>query len=599
MIINEDNIKKQNIITVAVAIALGIVLVTLVVAVRPDFPYYWSIAIEAVCGIILAVSLGLCINEDTRVYGILYAAVTILTPLFSIIGGMISGNYVTTDVLLPSYGIGILIGAIYSLIALKNGYTEKLAKALKTWLSLFICLVVAIIITYSILIPIYTRITYFGIPTTIVYDELTPYIISLACIIILFVLHNKFILNRKIGIDGSSVFVVGPPGSGKTYFAIGLYDYFSSNRHVVQNALPALNRESPNKDDQSIMLSHLHAKMLENHTLPHTKVGQLSTYEFVLKKFKFIPITWTVMDYPGERYTNFHKDNYDKALEKVMATMKEIDNEEGRHRNWSVAKIEDKARTLDLIPLIQKEYARRDYEFIDSVVIVIMYIHFISSSKIIFLVDGDQLKEEWLKNHDEDKVDGVVIGGEVKTNLNSMFHEYTKIITDLGVINSPKIQTKIDALEAKKDGLYNKEGSSGKIKEINDRIKKLRRKAKHGKKIAFVVSKTDILTNSCTSLQKIIERHSADGRTSNKYSLSDIYDNEDAIKELETKLYSMLNSDDYQSFKECMKKIKEEESIPTYFIAGSIDSQTGMDDAPGSAGRLHQFGFSEIEKFGK
>ena len=64
-------------------------------------------------------------------------------------------------------------------------------------------------------------------------------------------------------------------------------------------------------------------------------------------------------------------------------------------------------KTLELIPLVQEEYAVRDakyIEFMESIVILIMYVNFRNSGKIIFLIDGNQFKNEWLEKHDEDRV---------------------------------------------------------------------------------------------------------------------------------------------------------------------------------------------------
>ena len=196
MIINENELKKQRIITVVAAAAIGIILILLATLYRPSFPYYWTIAIELVCGAVLAISLGLCINEETRIAGILYAALMILTPLFSIIGGAVSSDPVTMDVLLPSYGIGFAIAGIYTLVMLSRGKTDRLGIALPKLLKIFIALVALILIIYSIALPLYENITYWGVPSAITFDYLQPYLIPLIGLILMIILAKYFIFNH-------------------------------------------------------------------------------------------------------------------------------------------------------------------------------------------------------------------------------------------------------------------------------------------------------------------------------------------------------------------------------------------------------------------
>jgi len=117
MILNEHITKQNNKLTLAAVAVVALTLVILVSTYRPHFPWYWSVAVELVCGAILAVALGLCVNEETRFHGILYAALTILTPLFSIIGGAITGNPVSLCILCVSYGTGFILGGGYAFMS--------------------------------------------------------------------------------------------------------------------------------------------------------------------------------------------------------------------------------------------------------------------------------------------------------------------------------------------------------------------------------------------------------------------------------------------------------------------------------------------------
>ena len=603
MIINEKELKKQRIITVAAAVAIGLILIFLVTAYRPAFPYYWSIAIEVVCGAVLAVSLGLCINEETRIAGILYASLMILTPLFSIIGGAISSDPVTMDVLLPSYGIGFAAGAIYTLVMLKRGKTDRLGIALPKLLKVFVALIALIIIIYSIILPLYENISYWGFPSSITFDYLQPYLIPLIGLILMFILAKSFIFNHSVGIDGSSVFVIGPPSSGKTYLAIGLWEHFCHNTHIEEHETPALNMERPEDGGDNMRLSNLRDDLLEKGTLPHTKIGQLSTYAFILKKFFFIPTRWTVMDYPGEKYTDFHIRSYNRALTVVLERLQEIDRENGnQNRVWTEQKIVHMAKTLELIPLVQEEYAVRDakyIEFMESIVILIMYVNFRNSGKIIFLIDGNQFKNEWLEKHDEDRVfepDETQYSGESTVNLNKAFGEYNRILAELSKVN-PRKTKKITKLQEKEEKLLASNGKKEKIEKISEKRQKLENNNEISKKAAFVVTKTDILCQECQSLQTVINKHAPRG-VPGTFDLSEIRENKDATTELEEKLFGMLDRT-YPNFRYCMAKLNKQH-VPTYFIAGSLDSTTPAGGIPGERmGELHLFGFSSLEKFGK
>ena len=326
MIINENELKKKNKITIVAAVVISIFLLILVVLFRPAFPYFWSIAVEFVCGAILAVSLGLCINEETRLHGILYASLVFFTPLISIVFGLIVNNPVSLDLFLQSYGAGFVLGGIYTLQALRRGKSSKLGTALPKLLIVFVVLISLIILGY-VVPPYINYIINYGFLSSISSEYFFQNLFLVFGLILIVIILKFNILIHNIGIDGSSVFVIGTPSSGKTYLAIGLWDYFSKCTNIIENETPALNMENPEEYGDSQRLSNLHEELLEKGTLPHTKIGQLSTYEFILKKLLFIPIRWIVMDYPGEKYTVFHLRAYNKAMKIVLSRLKEIDSE--------------------------------------------------------------------------------------------------------------------------------------------------------------------------------------------------------------------------------------------------------------------------------
>ena len=611
MIINENELKKKNKITIVAAVVISITLLIFVVMFRPAFPYVWSIAVELVCGAILAVSLGLCINEETRLHGILFATLVFFTPLISIVFGTVVNDPVSLDLFLQSYGAGFVLGGIYTLQALRRGKSSKLGTALPKLLIIFVGLISLIISIYVVLPFInntVSNIYSYDFSSSLLYNVLlvgVPLIVGLVAMKFV----KIFVFRYSIGIDGSSVFVIGPPSSGKTYLAIGLWDYFSKCTNIIENETPALNMENPEKYGDSQRLSNLHEELLEKGTLPHTKVGQLSTYEFILKKLLFIPIRWIVMDYPGEKYTDFHLRTYNKAMKIVISRLKEIDsyNKKG-DRGWKEAKVEHLAETLELIPLVQEEYAVRDEEyteFMESVVNVIMYVKFRAAGKIIFLIDGNQLKNEWLKKHDEDinreyskanEIDDPYYSGESTISLNKALGEYYLILSELSKLNKRKMENISKYLE-KEEELLKQNASSDKILDISDKRRTLENNNVISKKVAFLVTKTDILCNHCLSLQNIINKYTPHGAPGT-FDLSEIRDNKPATEELEKQLFNMLIKIS-PNFRLCMKKLNTQ-NIPSYFIAGSLDASARMDENPGKRmGELNQFGFSSIEEFGK
>lgn len=609
MIINENELKKKNKITIVAAVAISIFLLILVVLFRPAFPYFWSIAVEFVCGAILAVSLGLCINEETRLHGILYASLVFFTPLISIVFGTIVNDPVSLDLFLQSYGAGFVLGAIYTLQALRRGKSSKLGTALPKLLIIFVVLISLIIIIYSVFLPFINNINYYGFPSSFSFEYFLPYLFPVIVLIVMVVILIFYILRHNIGIDGSSVFVIGPPSSGKTYLAIGLWDYFSKCTNIIENETPALNMENPEEYGDSQRLSNLHEELLKKGTLPHTKIGQLSTYEFILKKLLFIPIRWIVMDYPGEKYTVFHLRAYNKAMKIVLSRLKEIDSENKiGNRGWTEAKVEHLAETLELISLIQEEYAVRDEEyteFMESVVNVIMYVNFRAAGKIIFLIDGNQFKNEWLKNHGEDinrdyiqanEIDDSYSSDELTISLNKALGEYNLILSELSKLNRIKMKHIAKFLK-NEENLLKQNASHDKIQQVSDNRRTLENNNEISKKVAFVVTKTDILCNNCLSLQKIINKYAPHGAPGT-FDLSEIRDNKPATEELEKQLFNMLIKIS-PNFRLCMKKLNTQ-NIPSYFIAGSLDASARMDENPGKRmGELNQFGFSSIEEFGK
>jgi len=635
MIINENELKKKNIITIAAAASIALILLFLVAAYRPDFPYYLSIVVELICGSLLAVSLGLCINEETRLHGILFAALLVFAPLFSIIFGGITNNPVTFDMFLQFYGAGFVLGVIYTVQVLRGGISGKLGTALKILLFVFL-LVISGIIIYYIIYPLCIELPNYDLSFIISSAYFLPLLISVIGSFLMWCILIKFFFLHNIGIDGSSVFVVGPPSSGKTYLAIGLWEHFGKYKNLEEHETPALNMQDTEAGEASQRLSTLREDLLKKGTLPHTKIGQLSTYEFILKKLMFIPIRWTVMDYPGEKYAHFHLTAYNKALKIVINRLKYIDSEnENGDKGWTENKVWHLAETLDLISIVQNEYAVKDEEyaeFMESIVIVIMYVNFRAAGKIIFLIDGNQFKNEWLEKHEEDKVyessdssnsgestvsllnkafgeyeriraEGIVDessdssnSGESTVSLNKAFGEYNSILAELSKVN-PRKEKKIAKYKGQEDNLLKEKASRNKIDKVTKKRRELEYNNETSTKIAFVVTKTDILCQKCKSLQKIINKYAPKGAPGT-FDLSEIKDNKPATEELEQQLFNMLE-DMYPNFRFCIAKpIKQH--IPTYFIAGSLDASAHADENPGERmGELHLFGFSSIEQFGR
>ena len=116
MIINQKQLKTKALQQTGLAFLLGIILLSLISVFRPPFSYHWTIAVEVICGALLAVALALCINEDTRTRGILYVSFMLLAPVIAVIGSLFFGSLVSFGVLFISYGMGLAIGFIYAFL---------------------------------------------------------------------------------------------------------------------------------------------------------------------------------------------------------------------------------------------------------------------------------------------------------------------------------------------------------------------------------------------------------------------------------------------------------------------------------------------------
>lgn len=608
MIINETELKRKNIATIIAAVAIGLLLIFMVANSRPSFPFYWTIAIELICGIILAISLYLCLNLETRLYGILFASLMVLTPIFSIIWGLISGNPVSLDVLLGSYGIGLLAGIAYLVFMLILDAEYRIWSALPVLLAVFVGIVTLIILIYSIILPISADVMAYGISIISIeylsaYDIPTLYLI---CVLVLSIIIFTYLRHHKLGIEGSGVFVIGPPSSGKTYLAVGLYDRFTEKRRndVISTPLPVLDTEiDAETQRKSVDLSVLRQNLLKDHSIRATKRRQLSSYSFYLKKLKFFSTNWTIIDFPGENYDALIKAKYETAVTAVKESLSAAEKVRAKslgetEKVWSRGVIETMVTgNMKLINEVQEKYRQYidEYEiFVGNLVTVIMYHNFIRSGKLIFLIDGMRLAKEWILEHPEDLADGadyysVTSDGEVTKSLYAAFDEYNKILRDLTDVYNPQSKEKLTQLEKKiRDLSEHCSPTSIKMRWAEFRLRRLENRVSVPKKVAFVVTKTDYLYNNCATLQRRLP------------ALSDIISNED-LQMYDQEIFNMVSETAERSgaeFGSLVRKLKKQ-NIPTYFITVSIDRHASETSGVTEDGHMHLFGFDSIETFGK
>lgn len=588
MILNEHITKQNNKLTLAAVAVVALTLVILVSTYRPHFPWYWSVAVELVCGAILAVALGLCVNEETRFHGILYAALTILTPLFSIIGGAITGNPVSLCILCVSYGTGFILGGGYAFMSLRRGKPEKLGTLLRRLLKIVVAIICLIVVIYSFIIPLFEDVSAHDFPSSV--SDVMPYLIPLISVGVILIILNIFLLKQKIGLDGSGIFVIGPPASGKTVLALALWREF--RYQATTRPLPVLRGSHLMVKD---VLRDLYFHWEENHTLPKaTAKTDLTTFELILKKFRFIPILWRVIDFPGEflvRLTTMAEpkeggserdepdiDHYRKSLETLKNELEIVDGE----NTWPIERIQREAVTLDLLRHIQdeEELSKRLYDynnFRKPLITVITNENMQTAGKLVFLIDGEQLAAEWTMD------EFTKSSPREKTySISRTLEYYYRIL-----------------LRLKEDGCGNK-------------------------KVAFLVTKTDIMCNQVPELKALI---SPENGVSRNYGLSEVLGDKELTEKLEQRIYTWVRTHYSTIFGDLEKELscepleipqsmtdagKWEEylwrrismfgnSNPVHFIAFSADAyaMSGDNPMPDANGQLSVFGIDKLRKFGK
>ena len=197
MIINRKKLNKTKAIQFLTAVLLGGILLTLIGFFRPAFPWYWTVVVEVICGMLLAVTLALCINEETRNLGILLSVFLIFAPVLAIVGG------ITLGILVLSYGLGIGIGLIYDLLVLRKAYFELLDFAVSKLVEVLIFVIALIFIVFSfgkqVLSFVFSLINGFGtsslmymfqdyfiMPELLIWDLVVPFIIPVILLCLLY-----------------------------------------------------------------------------------------------------------------------------------------------------------------------------------------------------------------------------------------------------------------------------------------------------------------------------------------------------------------------------------------------------------------------------
>jgi len=592
MIINEKINKQDRKLTLASVTAIAVILVLLVSTYRPHFPWYWSVAVELVCGSILAVSLAFCVNEETRFHGVLYSALTMITPLLSIIGGAVTGNPVSLDVLCVSYGIGFLLGGGYAIHSLRHGKPEKLGKLMKRLLTIFVAIICLIVGIYSVAIPLYENINLYGFPSSV--SGIMPYLTPIIGMGVVIIILKVIILNQKFGLDGTGIFVLGPPSSGKTILSLALWREFK--REAQTRKLPVLKGSNIMVKD---VLRDLYNQWVEKHVLPKaTAKTDLITFEFFLKKLLFIPVRWVIQDYPGEfliRMTTMAEpkedgserdepdcDYYKDSLESLQQELEAVDGE----NTWPVQRIKEAAVTLDILRHVgeEEELSKRLYDynnFRKPLITAITNATLQAAGKLVILIDGEQLAFEWTTDEFMNSYDSSPNPKEKTYSISRTLEYYYRIIQRL-----------------------KEEGSAH-------------------KKFAFLVTKTDILCNQVPEIKALISPDNGFGKS---YGLSEVLGDEEMTAKLEECIYRRLATHYSTVFEDITRELACDplekpqnldvgmwvkyiwkrlsrfgNAIPVHFIAFSADSYAlnGNNPLPDVDGHLSVFGIDKLREFGK
>ncbi|MDN7026018.1 hypothetical protein FGU65_14185 [Methanoculleus sp. FWC-SCC1] len=391
MIINN---RKRMIVTLGVIIS-GVLIAFLFINLFQVYwfmsaPYEVKLVIDLVCGLFMAISLGMLFSADSRYNGI----------LFGLLFGAIIWHFLPYEcIVMEALGLGFVLGiVIVGYVLFKNRF-DVLATSAKALLTIACVVILGYLltsfmtVTSSMTVGTAVDVSKISAQNTFFYGGG----------VLITILFYAVLMYSIVGVKGSSVFILGPRSSGKTYLLLGLWAQMTKK----SNAFPHDVIISSDPDDRKhLRLTDLYAGVTGGRGLwKRTENYQLSLYQIIAKKFRVSPVTWTILDYAGEYYDKIDADTYKTSLEALNEAF-EIPIDDLAKRSGTPEFLEE-VNEQHLDKLYGTGLAR-------DLVLSTMYSHLARSGKVIFLIDGEKM-----------------LTREGMADLSREFGDYIKTLMDL------------------------------------------------------------------------------------------------------------------------------------------------------------------------
>ncbi|MFA5396819.1 MAG: hypothetical protein WC346_12500 [Methanogenium sp.] len=375
MIIN----NKKRRAYLLLALPLSIIVAYIFTFIAPVFklhppPFALTVGVEFLCGLFLAVAVGMLFNEDSRINGVIYTGVFTAIPIFYVY----SSPWADLGLLKLTLAAGFLCGAVFvAKVVITNRY-DDLAKFAKVLFTLFFTIIIGFL-AYQMYLTTFAPGA--GVGEAYAMQNIFFFGVGIVLSLILYWLAMKI----TVGVRASEIFIFGPRSSGKTYFVLGLWSYISENFERGHSNEGVVLTGDPNDEGDELRISSLYATILDGKILPRTYRYQMVMYQLTGKKYGIIPVKWTVVDYAGEYYDELNEINFKKAISLLSNRLRMPENE-----------VRKNAGTIDFVKYIKLHHPEDliDPEFTKSVILSTMYGNFLRAGKVMFLIDGEKITDD-------------------------------------------------------------------------------------------------------------------------------------------------------------------------------------------------------------
>jgi len=368
MIIN----NRKRLFVMAGAVVLAVIVALLFINLFQVYwfisaPYEVKLAIDLLCGLFLAVSIGMLFSSDSRFNGI----------VFGILFGYVIWHFFPYGCIVPeALGMGFFLGIVLVVFVLVKNRFDILATSAKVFLTIAFAVIVGYLVS-----SFSTKSATMVPDATAAMGKITAqntffYGSGILVATIFFVV----LMYSIVGVRGSNVFVFGPRGSGKTFFLLGLWGQMTKmGKGVPDQAIVSSDPE----DRKNLRLTDLYAMVSGGKgEWKRTEYYKLSMYEIFSKKFYVSPVVWTIVDYAGEYYDKVNERNYMDSIEAL-----------GEAFEMPMDELEKRSGTLDFLKEVVDHHLDKLYGtgLARALNISTLYSHLGRSGKVIFLIDGEKL----------------------------------------------------------------------------------------------------------------------------------------------------------------------------------------------------------------